>query len=152
MEESPNWTIAFLNSEDVKITVISIFNNMAIPNSDGIDMYDLKNIVISNFNIQAGDYAIAVVSSSNISVSNCILHSRSSGIRIGYNVFNQNNSGNLLFDNINIYDSNRGVGIFQRQKGDMENMIFSNILISTRLHSGQWWGNGSQYIFLQFPD
>ncbi len=142
LEESPNWTMAFMNSEDVKITGISILNNMSIPNSDGIDMYDSKNIVISNCNIQAGDDAIAVVSSGNISVSNCLLHSRSSGIRIGYNVFNHNNSGNLLFDNINIYDSNRGIGIFQRQKGNMENMIFSNIIISTRLHSGQWWGHG----------
>ncbi len=142
LEESPNWTIAFLNSQDIKLNGISIFNNMSIPNSDGIDMYDSKNIVISNCNIQAGDDAIAVVSSNNISATNCILHSRSSGIRIGYNVFNHNNSGNLLFDNIHIYDSNRGIGIFQRQKGDMENMIFSNIIISTRLHSGQWWGHG----------
>ena len=47
-----------------------------------------------------------------------------------------------MFNNITIYDSNRGIGIFQRQKGDMENMIFSNIIISTRLHSGQWWGHG----------
>lgn len=142
LEESPNWTIAFLNSEDIKINDITILNNMSIPNSDGIDMYDSKNITISDCNIQAGDDAIAIVSSSNITASNCILHSRSCGIRIGYNVFNHNNSGNLLFNNIIIYDSNRGIGIFQRQKGDMENMIFSNIIISTRLHSGQWWGHG----------
>jgi polygalacturonase len=141
-EESPNWTVAFMNSEDIKVNGITIFNNMDIPNSDGIDMYDSKNIRISNCNIQAGDDAIAVVSSSNITASDCILHSRSSGIRIGYNVFNTNNSGNLLFNNIMIYDSNRGIGIFQRQKGNMENMIFSNIIISTRLHSGQWWGHG----------
>src|SRR5664279_2143700 len=69
LEESPNWTIAFLNSEDIKIYGISIFNNMNIPNSDGIDMYDSKNITISNCNIQAGDDAIAVVSSSN-----CLLY------------------------------------------------------------------------------
>jgi parallel beta-helix repeat protein len=142
LEESPNWTLAFLNSEDVKINGISILNNMNIPNSDGIDMYDSKNINISDCNIQAGDDAIAIVSSSNITATNCILHSRSCGIRIGYNVFNHNNSGNLLFNNINIYDSNRGIGIFQRQKGDMENMVFSNIIISTRLHCGQWWGHG----------
>ena len=142
LEESPNWTIAFLNSEDIKVNGVTILNNMNIPNSDGIDLYDAKNITISDCNIQAGDDAIAVVSSSNITASNCILHSRSSGIRVGYNVFNHNNSGNLLFNNISIYDSNRGIGIFQRQKGDMENMIFSNIIISTRLHSGQWWGHG----------
>ena len=141
-EESPNWTLAFLNSEHIKVNGITIRNNMLIPNSDGVDFYDSKDIIISNCNIHAGDDAIAVISSSNLIASNCILQSRSSGIRIGYNVWNQNNSGNLMFNNIIIYDSNRGIGIFQRQKGDIENMIFSNITINTRLHSGQWWGHG----------
>jgi hypothetical protein len=141
-EESPNWTVAFMNSTDVKVIGITIENNMDIPNSDGLDMYDSRDITISNCVIQAGDDAIAVVSSSDITASNCVLHSRSCGIRVGYNVFNTNNSGNLLFNNISIYDSNRGIGIFQRQKGDMENMIFSNIIIGTRLHTGQWWGHG----------
>lgn len=141
-EESPNWTLAFLNSEGIKVNGIAIHNNLLIPNSDGVDFYDSKNIIISDCNIHAGDDAIAIVSSSNITASNCILQSHSSGIRIGYNVWTQNNSGTILFNNITIYDSNRGIGIFQRQKGNMENMIFSNITIRTRLHSGQWWGHG----------
>ncbi|MGZ3882187.1 MAG: glycoside hydrolase family 28 protein, partial [Flavisolibacter sp.] len=141
-EESPNWTMAFLNSEHINVNGIAIRNNMLIPNSDGVDFYDSKNIVLSNCDIHAGDDAIAIISSSNLSAANCILQSRSSGIRIGYNVWNQNNSGNLMFNNITIYDSNRGIGIFQRQKGDMENIMFSNIIINTRLHSGQWWGHG----------
>jgi polygalacturonase len=142
IEESPNWTLAFLNSDHIQVNGITITNNMLIPNSDGVDFYDSKNIVIANCMIQAGDDAIAVVSSSHLTASNCNLQSRSSGIRIGYNVWTNNNSGDLLFNNITIHDSNRGIGIFQRQKGDMENMVFSNISISTRLHSGQWWGHG----------
>lgn len=142
IRESPNWTIAFFNSSDIKVNGITIENEMSIPNSDGIDMYDSKNITISDCVIQAGDDAIAVVSSSNITAVNCVLHSRSCGIRVGYNVYNDNNSGNLLFNNIRIYDSNRGIGIFQRRGGQLENMIFSNFIIDTRLHSGQWWGHG----------
>jgi polygalacturonase len=142
IEESPNWTLAFLNSDHIQVNALTITNNMLIPNSDGVDFYDSKNIVISNCMIQAGDDAIAIVSSSHLTASNCILQSRSSGIRVGYNVWTTNNSGDLLFNNITIHDSNRGIGIFQRQKGDMENMVFSNISISTRLHSGQWWGHG----------
>lgn len=139
---APNWTMDFLNCENVKTRGINIDNNMDIPNSDGIDMYDSRHVTISDCVIKAGDDAIAVVSSSDITVNNCVLHSRSSGIRIGYNVFNHNNSGNLLFNNIRIYESNRGIGIFQRQEGDMQNMVFSNMIIDTRLHSGQWWGHG----------
>jgi len=142
LEDAPNWTVAFSNSEDIKVDAISVLNNMSIPNSDGIDLYDSKNVAVSNCHIQVGDDAIAVISSNNITVTNCILHSRSSGIRVGYNVYNHNNTTNLLFNNITIYDSNRGIGIFQRQQGDMAHMIFSNITINTRLHSGQWWGHG----------
>ncbi|HLI94062.1 MAG TPA: hypothetical protein VKU83_10645, partial [Puia sp.] len=106
------------------------------------DLYDSKNAVISDCVINSGDDAIALISSSNIVVDNCILHSRSSGIRIGYNVFNHRNSGDLLFNNIRIFDSNRGIGIFQRMDGDMSNLIFSNLIIQTRLHTGEWWGHG----------
>ncbi|HXB96046.1 MAG TPA: glycosyl hydrolase family 28 protein [Puia sp.] len=139
---SPNWTMAFQDCEDVKVRGISIDNDMSIPNSDGIDLYDTKNAVISDCVIHSGDDAIALIGSSNIAVTNCILHSRSSAIRIGYNVFNHHNSGSLLFDNIRIYDSNRGIGIFQRMDGDMTNMVFSNMIIQTRLHTGGWWGHG----------
>jgi len=140
--EAPDWTIHFLNCVNVKTRGITIDNDMSIPNSDGIDMYDSKSILISDCVINSGDDAIAIVSSDNVTVDNCVLHSRSSGIRIGYNVFNHHNSGDLLFNNIRIYDSNRGIGIFQRQEGDMKNIVFSNMIIDTRLHSGQWWGHG----------
>lgn len=142
LKTSPNWTIAFQDCEDVRVRGISIDNDMSIPNSDGVDLYDSKNAVLSDCVINAGDDAIALISCNNITVGNCILHSRSSGIRIGYNVFNHRNSGDLLFNNLRIYDSNRGIGIFQRMDGDMSNMVFSNLLIQTRLHTGEWWGHG----------
>jgi hypothetical protein len=137
-----DWTIDLNACDDAKVLGISIDNNMSVPNSDGIDMYDSRNVIISDCDIRAGDDAIAVVSTSDLKVSNCNLWSRSCGIRIGYNGFNDNNSGNLLFDNIRIYGSNRGIGIFQRRKGNMENMLFSNMIIDTRLYPGQWWGHG----------
>jgi mannan endo-1,4-beta-mannosidase len=137
-----DWTIDLNACDNVRVQGIFINNDMRIPNSDGIDMYDSRNIVISDCGVRAGDDAIAVVGTSNLTVTNCNLTSRSCGIRVGYNVFNDNNSGNLLFNNIRIYGANRGIGIFQRRKGDMENMIFSNMIIDTRLYPGQWWGHG----------
>lgn len=142
IRNAADWSMSLMACNDAKVMGISIKNNMSVPNSDGIDMYDSQNVLISDCDIHAGDDGIAVISTSNLTVTNCTLNSRSSGIRIGYNAFNGNNSGNLLFDNIRIYGSNRGIGIFQRQKGDMENMVFSNMIIDTRLYPGQWWGHG----------
>lgn len=137
-----DWTMDLNDCDDAKVLGISIDNNMSVPNSDGVDMYDSKNVIIADCDIRAGDDAIAVVGTSNLKVTNCNLYSRSCGIRVGYNGFNDNNSGDLLFDNIRILGSNRGVGIFQRRKGNIANMLFSNMVIDTRLYPGQWWGHG----------
>ena len=137
-----DWTFDLNACDNVKVLGITIDNDTRVPNSDGIDMYDSKNVIIANCDIRAGDDGIAVVSTSNLTVTNCSFHSRSCGIRIGYNGFNDNDSGNLLFDNIRIYESNRGIGIFQRRKGNISNMVFSNMIIDTRLYPGEWWGHG----------
>lgn len=137
-----DWSIDIKESDDVKILGISIDNDQRVPNSDGIDMYDSKNVLIADCDIRAGDDCIACIGSSNITVTNCNCTSRSCGIRVGYNVFNDHDSGNLLFNNIHIYGANRGIGIFQRRKGNMSNMLFSNMIIDTRLYPGQWWGHG----------
>lgn len=50
---------------------------------------------------------------------------------------------NLTFDNVVIDESNRGIGVFSREPGaDVSNVLFSNIVITTRLHKGHWWGKG----------
>jgi hypothetical protein len=66
--------------------------------------------------------------------------SRSAAIRIGG--FDQNPMRDYTFSNLVIHDSNRGIGIFARDEGSIENIAFSNIVIETRLHTGDWWGNG----------
>jgi polygalacturonase len=75
----------------------------------------------------------------NVTVTNCILQSRSSGIRVGYGI---NPIRNCVFLNLVIYNSNRGLGVFSRDDGSIENILFSNITIQNRLHAGHWWDNG----------
>ncbi|HPG40052.1 MAG TPA: glycosyl hydrolase family 28 protein [bacterium] len=139
LRNSPNWSLHFANCDDADVDGISIDNNLLIPNSDGIDCYDSQNIRISNCDIRAGDDAIAVIGCKNLVVTNCTLLSRSAGIRLGYG---DNDIKNCTFQNIVISNSHRGIGIFQRTKGNIENLLFSDIIIETRLHSGMWWGKG----------
>jgi hypothetical protein len=49
---------------------------------------------------------------------------------------------NINISNVNIFDSNRGIGIFVRDSGSIENVHISGVNIETRLHTGDWWGNG----------
>lgn len=143
--DGPNWTIHFDDCEDVVVSGINLSNNQLIPNSDGIHLTVSRNVRISDCHITAGDDCIALTCygepgrrTENVTVSNCILSSRSSGIRVGYG---DNDVSNCLFQNLVIH-SNRGVGIFQRNKGRIENIAFSDMIIHTRLHTGHWWGHG----------
>jgi hypothetical protein len=165
VKDTPIWAIRFGYCEDVLVDGITILNNLMIPNSDGIHLTVSRNVRIANCDIRAGDDAIIVtgfakiedtpgfnskeqdkyvhgnksIYAENIQVTNCHLQSRSAAIRIGYG---QHPIRRCIFDNIVISGSNRGIGIFARDSSSIEELVFSNIIIETRLHNGQWWGNG----------
>lgn len=165
IKDTPDWAIRLGYCEDVNVDGITILNNLMIPNSDGVHCTVSRNVRITDCNIIAGDDAIIVtgfplefetpaynmehvknrpfgnksIYSENYVVGNCNLRSRSSGIRVGYG---QHPTRNCVFSNINIYGSNRGIGVFAHDSVNIENLVFSNFTIETKLHNGQWWGNG----------
>ncbi|MFZ0454610.1 MAG: glycosyl hydrolase family 28 protein [Ignavibacteriaceae bacterium] len=156
ISNSPFWTLHFADCDGVIVSDVKLWNSLMIPNNDGIDVTSCSNVLISNCDIRTGDDAIAITGyshhfdlpgykniihdSENISVTNCYLVSRSSAIRIGG--WDQNNMRNYTFDNIVISNSNRGINLCVRDTGSIEDMVFSNMIIKTYLHTGDWWGNG----------
>ncbi len=156
IKDAPEWTMRIGDCDQVNIRGIRIQNNPLIPNNDGINCTSSSNIRISDCSIFTGDDAIAINGyekrdqekdsignisdmAGNVTVSNCILSSRSSCIRIGDGT---RLIKNLVFDNIVMETSNRGIGIFARNNSDIEDVIFSNIIMHTRIFSGNWWGKG----------
>ena len=165
IKDTPSWATRFGFCDGVLIDGITIKNNPLVPNSDGIHCTISRNIRISNCNISAGDDAIVLtgfpkdeetpglntteqkfpkygnktIYGENMTVTNCVLKSSSAGIRIGYG---QHPIRRCTFSNIVIHDSHRGIGIFAHDASNIEDLIFSNIIIETRLLNGQWWGHG----------
>jgi polygalacturonase len=153
---APYWTFLIVHCDGVLADGLRIDNNLMIPNSDGLDVISCSNVIIANCNFSCGDDAIVLAGyahhfgdpgfkgilkrSENINVSNCILRSRSSAIRIGG--WDQNHMANYNFSNIVIYDSNRGINLSVGDSGSIQNVNFNNIRIETRLHTGDWWGQG----------
>ena len=68
------------------------------------------------------------------------MQSYSSGIRIG--LLDQNPIRNVNFINCNITNSSRGIGVFLRDEGSIENLTLTKVRIETRLYTGDWWDNG----------
>jgi polygalacturonase len=153
---SPFWTLHCADCDGVIVSGVRIWCNLLVPNNDGVDFTSCSNVLMSDCDIRTGDDCIAITGysrhfdlpgykdlrhdSENITITNCTMISRSSAIRIGG--FDQNSMRNCVFSNLTITNSNRGIGIFVRDHGSIENLIFSNVVIDTRLHTGDWWGNG----------
>jgi polygalacturonase len=164
LRDSPEWTIRIGDCDDADVRGISILNNPVVPNNDGIHITTSRNVRISDCNIFAGDDAVIVTGfgnsptpaslsegakplttgnkggyAENVTVTNCVLSSRSACIRVGYG---NHPVRNVTFSNIVMYESNRGIGVFARDDSSIENVLFSNIIINNRIHSGHWWGKG----------
>jgi polygalacturonase len=163
LRDSPEYAVRVGTCENVTIAGITVANNPLIPNNDGIHCTTSRNVRISNCHIVAGDDAIIVTGfpydmdstgkggaapatygnktgrAEYVTVTNCTLCSRSAGIRVGYG---HNDIRDCTFQNIVIENSNRGIGVFARDTGSIRNILFSNIIIETRLFTGGWWGAG----------
>ncbi len=71
-------------------------------------------------------------------VSNCTLAAQSAGIRVGYA---SGETRNCAFENLTI-DSNCGLKVKVRGSGSVQGVIFSKIIMRTRLITGHWRGKG----------
>jgi polygalacturonase len=154
--DAPYWTFLIVHCDRVRATGITINNNLLIPNSDGLDIVSSSNVNVSQCIITCGDDCIVLAGyahhfgdpgfkdilkpSQHINVSDCILQSRSSAIRIGG--WDQNHMSDYNFSNITIFDSNCGINLTVRDSGSIQNVNFTNVSIETRMHTGDWWGNG----------
>lgn len=75
--------------------------------------------------------------------------SRSCAIKIGSE--NMDKIDNVLFNNCIIKNSNRGIGIQNRDEGTVSNVIFSNILVDCMFYSDVWWGKAEPIYVTSYP-
>jgi hypothetical protein len=132
LENAPNWTLHFQDSQEIVVNGVHILSSLLIPNDDGMDCIGCKAVHVSDCDIQSGDDDFAFFNSEDVNVTNCSLVSRSSAIRVENTRFG-------TFDNLSIH-SNRGIGIYYRPGESTEHLLFSGITMETHLITGHWWG------------
>lgn len=142
------WTTHLIGCEDVLIDGLRILNDLRLANCDGIDPDHCKNVRISNCHIESADDCIVFKNTAhnmkygpceNIVVSNCTLISTSAAIKFGSE--SEAPFRNITVSNCTISRTNRGISLMLRDGGSIENVIFSNIHIETRMFSKMhWWG------------
>lgn len=152
------WTVHLIGCNGAVIDGVNLLNNLKIRNGDGIDLDHSKNVRISNCHITSGDDCIclknrreyeAYGSCHDITVTNCVMTSRSCAIKIGSE--NMDSIYNVVFDNCVITRSNRGLGIQNRDEGTVTDVVFSNIQMDCQLWSDVWWGQAEPIYVTSYP-
>ena len=89
---APSWSLASSSSTNVTIRNVTIHNDFFGPNSDGIDLCQSKNVLVTGCRVATGDDAIVIKNlahttpenvTRNIVVTNCDLISRRYGLKVG---------------------------------------------------------------------
>ena len=158
IKEGAYWTVHLIGCNEAVIEGINLINNLKIRNGDGIDLDHSKNVRIANCHITSGDDCICLKnrrefeqygSCHDITVTNCVMSSRSCAIKIGSE--NMDSIYNVVFDNCIITGSNRGLGIQNRDEGTVTDVVFSNIQLDCRLWSDVWWGKAEPIYVTSYP-
>lgn len=153
------WTVRLSGCKDVLIHGIHIENDLKLPNNDGIDLDRCRNVRISDCNIISGDDCIVLKTCEetasygstceNITVTGCTLISTSSALIVGCEC--REPMRNIVFDACTIRSSHRGLAIRLSEASDIENVLFSNMVIETRIFHEKWWGRGEPIIVSALP-
>lgn len=155
---SAYWTVHLIGCYDANISGLTIKNELMVRNCDGIDIDHSNKVRISDCLIESGDDCICLKnrrefaeygSCEDIVVTNCTLTSRSCAIKIGSE--NVDKINNVSVDNCIIIDSNRGIGIQNRDEGTVSNVTFSNMILDCHLFSDVWWGKSDPISVTSYP-
>jgi polygalacturonase len=147
-------SIIWINAcKNVKIVGVNLLNDRFVPNGDGLNIINCKDVLIDNCIIHTADDAIGLFTmtggrvtelnyekkTENIVVSNCVISTPCAAIRLGPN--GDGPITNCVFSNIRIENSHRGIyfsmwdvsklpGFRNTRYGpQIENISFNNIII-----------------------
>ncbi len=152
------WTLHMAGCKNVLVEGIRIFNNDKGPNNDGIDPDACQNVVIRGCIVECGDDAIVLKATKpiwekygnceGIVISDCILHSRDSAIKIGTETYGD--VRNVIISDCVVKDCSRAVGIWVRDGGTIEEVLVHHVTGNTKRYADapggrgvpRWWGKG----------
>lgn len=151
IEDSPMWTLHLVDCESVDISGVSVNNNRRMPNTDAIVIDGSRNVTIRNCTLRTADDGIVLKTSSraaggrtgpceDILVSHCTVESHSCALKIGTESFSP--FRNISFEDMRLEGSNRGLGIFSRDGGTIENVRFSRVTLECHETPAGFWGSG----------
>ena len=162
------WTLHMAGCRNVLIEGIRIENNERGPNNDGIDPDSCQDVIIRGCNICCADDAIVLKTTApmtkkygaccNILISNCVLRSHSSALKIGTETWGDIH--HVTMSDCILDNCTRGIGIWSRDGGHVHDIMIHHISGNTRRYRDRvkqdsevvvWWGKGEPVFLSATP-
>jgi len=156
--EAPYWGLHMLGCEHVLVDRLKIRNFLDVPNCDGIDPDHCRDVEIRNCDVVCGDDAIVIKSTrqavdygvcSNVSVHDCVMTTKDSGLKIGTETVRD--ISNICFEHCEIRSACRGLTIQLRDEGSVRDILFSDIKFVAQYQAAPWWGRGEAVSLTAIP-
>lgn len=130
---SPMWVQHYLACDDVRIDGVTVRSRVNL-NNDGIDIDSCRRVLVTGCNIDSGDDAIVLKSTSDrlcedVIVSGCVLRSACNALKLG----TESNGGfrNIVMTACTIYDTRlAGVALEVVDGGVMDRVVVTGITMS----------------------
>jgi polygalacturonase len=129
----PAYALRFHRCDGVSARGVTIRNDPRSPNTDGIQIRDTSNAVISRVDIRTGDDAIVLKSGDravdNVLVEDSYLESDDAALKFGTG--SRVGVTNSVFRNLTIANSRYGIALFMIDGGTHRGNLFEDIAITT---------------------
>jgi polygalacturonase len=133
LKNSPMWVQHYLACDDVRISGITVASHVN-QNNDGIDIDSCRRVVITGCNIDSGDDAVVLKSTTarlcqDVVVSACVLRSSCNALKLG----TESNGGfqNIVMTGCTIYDTHlAGIALEMVDGGTMDRVIVTDITMA----------------------
>lgn len=149
--QSPMWTLHFVRCVDVSVTNIHVDNDRIMPNTDGMVIDACENVRIDNVKIATADDGVVLKTSigadgkpvgvcRNIRVTASHIESQSCALKLGTESYGD--FDDIVFEDCAVVASNRALGLFSRDGGEMRNVRFARISVDCHETPDGFWGSG----------
>ncbi len=123
------WTTHFFQCKNVSAEHVNIASR-GLANNDGFDIDSSENVRIRNCNVDSGDDAVCLKTTSlipcrNVEVSGCDLKSHWGGVKFGTE--SAANFENISISNCRIHDTQGGIKLFSVDGANVRNILFPGL-------------------------
>ncbi len=135
IRNSPGWTVHVFCCDRVRIRGVTVDNPMWGPNTDGFDLNGVRDLMMSDCHVTAGDDAIVLKTSRDarscerVVISNCILRTYCAALKLGTESWHD--FRNIAISNCVVHGSPRAFACYMFDGATIEDVAVANLACDT---------------------